>query len=129
MTIWPRIKICLAWFHQSRTQIFRFFGQSYLKKTLEPIIIQNLVSWLIKYLSHSNFNTRSPDSVLVRSYLFATVLTKFGCSIDAAQKQMALNFELVVTCKRLVFLSIFSCLQVIWNSAPYTICCYQCNIQ
>ena len=55
------------------------------------------MSWLIKYLSHSNFNTRSPDSVLVRSYLIATVLTKFWCSIDAAQKQMALNFELVVS--------------------------------
>jgi hypothetical protein len=55
-----------------------FIGQSYLKITLEPIRTQKLGSLLMK-LSQSNFNLRSPDSDLVRSYLIATVsdLCKF----------------------------------------------------
>ena len=50
-----------------------FIGQSYLKITLEPIRTQNLGSLLI-ILSQSNFNLRSPDSDLVRTYLIATVV-------------------------------------------------------
>ena len=46
--------------------------QSYLKIMLEPIRTQNLGSLLMK-LSQSNFNLRSPDCYLVRSYLIATV--------------------------------------------------------
>ena len=38
----------------------------------EPIRTQNLGSLLMK-LSQSNFNLRSPDCYLVRSYLIATV--------------------------------------------------------
>ena len=50
-----------------------FIGQSFLKISLEPTRTQNLGSLLMK-LSQSNFNLRSPDSDLVRSYLIATVL-------------------------------------------------------
>ena len=42
------------------------------KNNIEPIRTQNLGSLLMK-LSQSNFNLRSPDCYLVRSYLIATV--------------------------------------------------------
>ena len=45
------------------------------------------------------------------------VYLEFGCSIDAAQQQMALNFELVVS--RPAFLSSFSRLQVIQKKCPW----------
>ena len=42
------------------------------KNNLEPIRTQKLGSLLMK-LCQSNFNLRSPDCYLVRSYLIATV--------------------------------------------------------
>jgi hypothetical protein len=52
-------------------------GQSYLKITLKPIRTKNLGSLLMK-LSLSNFNLRSPDCYLVRSYLIATVKLRYS---------------------------------------------------
>ena len=73
ITIWrPKLKFDWLDFTNQGHKFWYFIGQSYLKITLEPIRTQNLGSLLMK-LSQSNFNLRSPDCYLVRSYLIATV--------------------------------------------------------
>ena len=52
---------------------------------------------------------------------------EFGCHIDAAEQQRALNFELVVSDQ--LFSVIFSLLQLIQNSAPSVARRHQCDIQ
>ena len=56
---------------------------------LEPIRTQNLGSLLMK-LCQSNFNLRSPDCYLVRSYLIATVL-KNGFIVYFEEKNVSLQ--------------------------------------
>ena len=62
----------MAWFHQPRAQILRFYGLIMFWNEFRIIWPQNLGSSLMKS-SQSNFNLRSPSSYLVRSYLIATV--------------------------------------------------------